>query len=554
VRAREWVAALRQFGPEQRALFRQLYGPDEALHAERRQAWLAALEKFARTFGEEREVLLARAPGRVNLMGRHIDHRGGDVNPIALSREVLVVASGRSDDTIVAHNVDEAQYPPRQFSIAAELPESKVSSLEEWDRWTAAKFQERQRAGTAREWINYVKAAAVYFQNRFREPSAALSPRLCGMDAVFSGNVPPMAGLSSSSALFVAAAEALLALNGVSLSEEEFIAACGEGEWYVGTRGGSGDHAAIKLGRAGQVSHISFAPFSVDYAPLPEEYRVVIANSLVQAHKAGGARDVFNSRVAAYELGLLLLHRRFAELAPRMPRLRDVNPRALGVSESHVLRMLAALPERATRAELCQELLAGEARLEEIFASHSEPKEGYALRGVCLFGVAECERARLAPRLLERGDVERFGRMMSISHDGDRVARTLRDGRQEPFAAPTSGRYLGELAERWERGEGDGPRALAELPGAYACSVPEIDLMVDVAQAVPGVVGAQISGAGLGGSMMALVRAPCAEDLVRALAERYYEPRDLPVAVEVCLPVAGSGAITSPARQGAGEI
>ena len=74
--------------------------------------------------------------------------------------------------------------------------------------------------------------------------------------------------------------------------------------------------------------------------------------------------------------------------------LRDVNVRTLGLPLSWIYRILLHLPEQATRAEIA-ELLPGE-DLEPFFASHREPEDGiYPIRGVVLFGLAECERARL---------------------------------------------------------------------------------------------------------------------------------------------------------------
>ncbi len=69
------------------------------------------------------------------------------------------------------------------------------------------------------------------------------------MDIVVSGNIPLAAGLSSSSSLVVGAAEATIAINGLETFPAQFVDLCGEGEWFVGTRGGSADHAAIKLGQ-----------------------------------------------------------------------------------------------------------------------------------------------------------------------------------------------------------------------------------------------------------------------------------------------------------------
>lgn len=92
------------------------------------------------------------------------------------------------------------------------------------------------------DWSNYVKSAVIHAQFK-------TDHKLCGMNMISTGNIPVAAGLSSSSAIVVAVMEALVALNCLNLTEREFIDLCGEGEWFVGSRGGSGDHAAMKCGK-----------------------------------------------------------------------------------------------------------------------------------------------------------------------------------------------------------------------------------------------------------------------------------------------------------------
>ncbi len=170
----------------------------------------------------------------------------------------------------------------------------------------------------------------------------------------------------------------------------------------------------------------------------------------------------------------------------------------------------------------------------------------YPVRGVVLFGLAECERSRLAPQLLRAGDLAGFGQFMRISHDGDRVVRYDAAWQPHPAIGPASNAYLLDLLADLESGEPE--RVLAAQlqcqPGAYACSMPELDLIVDAALRTEGVVGAQMAGAGLGGGVMALVRDDCVPALEKALIQRYYGPRELEPAVLACTPIAGSGVLT----------
>ena len=86
--------------PELRKIARKFLRPASALLADSPDArTISLLQAFIGTYGD-RPVVLARAPGRVNLMGRHIEHRGGGVNVMAVAYDTLVVASPRDDDEI----------------------------------------------------------------------------------------------------------------------------------------------------------------------------------------------------------------------------------------------------------------------------------------------------------------------------------------------------------------------------------------------------------------------------------------------------------------------
>jgi N-acetylgalactosamine kinase len=487
------------------------------------------------------QVLIVRSPGRLNVMGRHIDHQGGTCNLMTIGFETLLAVRPRRDDLIRLFNVDRDRFPDREFSIS-EL----VAGLP-WDDWLSLVDSDRAREivrEAGGDWSQYVKAAVLRLQKKFPHR------RLRGMDIVVSGNIPPAAGLSSSSSLVVAAAEATIAVNRLETFPAEFVDLCGEGEWFAGTRGGSADHAAIRLGRKGAVLKVAFYDFAVeDAVPFPEDHVMAVVDSGLRAHKGGSARDQFNHRIACYRLGLRLIRKLHPAFAPVIHHLRDVNVRTLGLPLSGIYRILLGLPERATRAEL--EALLPEEDLRPLWASHGEPEDGiYPIRGVVLFGLAECERARLYADCLRSGRITEIGRMMAASHDGDRVAVWNARGEAEPFRAPTSDRHLLRLIEDLESREPDRiERAgLAWQPGRYACSLPALDRMVDVAAATEGVAGAQLAGAGLGGCLMVLVR----REAVPALRENLEKaatamPGPAP-AMLVCLPIAGSGLLFGSGR------
>jgi galactokinase len=76
-------------------------------------------------------------------------------------------------------------------------------------------------------------------------------------------------------------------------------------------------------------------------------------------------------------------------------------------------------------------------------------------------------------------------------------------------------------------------------PGGYSVSLPEVDELVDIALATPGVMGAGLVGAGMGGCIVAVVESSQAEALIENLAREYYGPRNLPPRADVITPVGG---------------
>ncbi|GAF85930.1 unnamed protein product, partial [marine sediment metagenome] len=134
-----------------------IYGRKTAEVERRLPLWTGALDAFAQAFSPDAEVLLARAPGRINLLGMHIDHRGGAVNAMAVG-DTILAAQPRGDDRVVLRNTD-ARYPPREFSIREGR---HAGGIDDWDAWTLARYAERAAAGMQADWSNYARAAVLY--------------------------------------------------------------------------------------------------------------------------------------------------------------------------------------------------------------------------------------------------------------------------------------------------------------------------------------------------------------------------------------------------------
>ncbi len=380
----------------------------------------------------------------------------------------------------------------------------------------------------------------LYLQHVHTTDDGTFSPSLKGMDMVFCGNIPRAVGLSSSSAVVVATAEAVIRLNGLNVNRTEMVQHCGYGEWYVGTRGGSSDHAAIVFAQPLAILHAKGFAAGVESVPIPEGDSLVLANSMIEAKKQAGARNAFNSRVAAYIFGLMLIKKRFPQYAGKLEHLRDVNPETLGVSESEIYRIVRSLPVCAGRAELLEQLPHDRDKMHRVFRSHDEPAEGYPIRQVCVYGIAECLRADRVPPCLKTNDVKQFGELMNLSHDGDRVTQLV-NGRRVPADSSYPDKKIDALIDDLESGDPQRvERAhLWRQPGGYGVSLPEVDELVDIALATPGVLGAGLVGAGMGGCIVAIVESDRAGLLIERLAREYYRPRNLAPKAEIITPVGG---------------
>jgi len=531
-----WIELIRDRSDSFDGRLHQIYGDNDELKIEAVRMCLCSLGAFAAKYGADRNVIIIRSAGRVNLLGTHIDHRGGSVNPIAVKHMWLVVEP-RDDDMVLAKNFESDDFSDEQFSISRCLPAGK--KIENWDAWCYDEFEKRRNDPSV-SWSNYIRAAVLYFQHLNTKDDGSFQPAIRGMNMMVYGNVPRAAGLSSSSALVTLTAEAAVRINGLQVDPIRLAEHCGHAEWYVGTRGGFSDHAAITFGKPNSLLHITAFPMTIDNASFAAGYKFVLANSLIKAKKQAGARDAFNSRVAAYVFGLMMLRKNFPQYAGKLQHLRDVNPQTLGVEQAEIYRIVRSLPASARRANILKSLPECEQEILNVFRSHAEPREGYPIRQVCLYGIAECIRAEMAPQCLRTGDMKMFGELINTSHDGDRVTKLV-DGRSVPTDNSYPEERIDALIGDLESGDA-GRISRAELwrqGGGYNVSLEELDTLVDIALGTEGVIGAGLVGAGMGGCIVAVVENEHARRLIENMTEQYYHPHNLPVRAEIVTPVGG---------------
>jgi N-acetylgalactosamine kinase len=358
---------------------------------------LSSLKKaFLNVFPEAPEPRACRAPGRVNLIGEHVDYNGLPVLPMTLDREIRIAFAPRDDHRVRLRSAGDL-FPASDFVNERALPSSPPGS-----------------------WANYCKAAVEGLNTYFDEAE------LKGMDLLVAGDIPIAAGLSSSSALVVACALAYLSVMGKRLGEAvsrvELASLLSEAEQYVGTRGGGMDQAIILLGQEGCASRIDFAPLRSESLPLFEGYLFVVCDSLVKAEKTGDALHRYNEGPLTCRLVRALVEKRLQHVYGRdlaLPSLAALWRDPLSLTHKEVEQLFSETFPNETMglAEAAGILgIDGEVVQQRWLNGLREPEGGFRLRARARHQLTEHRRVEAARECLLTGDAVEFGNLMNASH------------------------------------------------------------------------------------------------------------------------------------------
>jgi galactokinase len=283
-----------------------------------------------------------RAPGRVNLIGEHTDYNEGFVMPAAINFATSVTIGARPDRrlSVFSENCREA------IEFDLDDPEPRATG----------------------HWSDYLKGVAVVLEQS--------GHRLRGAELLIQGDVPIGSGLSSSAALEVSTALALLANSELTVPPVELAKLCQRAEnEFVGMRCGIMDQFISCCGQANAALMLDCRSLDYRLLPLPSNVRLVISNTIVKHELASSE---YNVRRSECEAGV----HHFAQSRPNVRALRDVT----------------------------------EAELERSRVDLSE-----VIHRRCRHVISENARVLQAAEALESGDLEAFGGLMNKSH------RSLRD-------------------------------------------------------------------------------------------------------------------------------
>ncbi len=235
-------------------------------------------KKFQEIFGEStQEIRFFAAPGRVNLIGEHIDYCGGLVFPAALTLGNTVAIRPNGTNTL-------------RFA-ATDLPGVYEADLNDIDRAKALKWGNYQ-AGVAKELM-------------------LLGCKLVGADLLYDSTLPYGSGLSSSAAIELSTGVALYALStnkeDVVLDNVQLSLAGQRAEsQFCGVNCGIMDQYASGMGKKDHAILLDCGKVTHQYVPLQlGKYRLVLANTC-KKHSLGASK--YNERRSEVEKGLAMLH------------------------------------------------------------------------------------------------------------------------------------------------------------------------------------------------------------------------------------------------------
>ncbi len=529
-----------------------IYGFDQERLSARVALLYKTLEAFLNRYGDL-PVRIYRAPGRVNLRGMHVDTHGGYLNLMTHHREVILLAA-KSDTAVTTLSNTNAAFHEMQWSFEEEtLPVApKPSWFDFISQPDVREEVDERRKKAGRGWTNYGIGAAlrVAYKDDNAPPPA--------LKIMVAGDLPEGAALSSSAALSITALLAYADFSNRSFTTEQLVCMEQDVEWYAGARVGMSDQTAILMGRPAHMLHTALYPqdFSLDqvrYLPFPEDLSLLVVNSHTSRNLSGAQRAQYAINRFAYSMALTVLREELlragmdAATVETLDRLSRITPEAMGGS-SAIYRLLRNVPEWINLHALRERYALPQ--LDSVYHQYfgtlppEERPQNIPLRGPLLFGITESARARQFPLLLERGDYEEAGQLMTVGHDADRLIRP--DG--SPYSINLDNTALERMAAA--------ALPITHCPGWYGAGNPALDRLVDTACEL-GALGASLTGAGMAGAVVVLCRARAHEGIANGLRQYLQTPHYTRLAkrhTDLSAQEAAAAVVVNAAIGGAGKL
>ena len=362
------------------------------------------LAKFEELFGNEGEIGVYFAPGRVNLIGEHTDYNGGHVFPCALTIGTYMAARKRSDRKVRFYSMNFESLGVIECSLDNLTPKDNG------------------------EWTNYPMGIIWAFEGRGMKLDT-------GLDICLYGNIPNGSGLSSSASLEVVTGFMLRDIYGFDVTNQDLalIGQYSENN-FNGCNCGIMDQFASAMGKADNAIFLDCNTLKFEYAPIKlEGAKIVVTNSMV---KHSLVTSAYNDR-------------------------RNESAQAL--------KDLQTVCGIETLGDLT----------EEEFEKYKSSIKDEVNRARAKHAVYENQRTIKAVAALKENDIETFGKLMNASHV------SLRDD--------------------------------------YETSCEEVDVLVEEAWKIDGVIGSRITGGGFGGCTVSIVKDEAIDEFKEKLTAAYEE-------------------------------
>ncbi|KAG2175038.1 hypothetical protein INT43_006100 [Umbelopsis isabellina] len=445
---------------------------DTSMVANQGARYQALVDKFEQQYNSKPEFI-ARSPGRVNLIGEHIDYCGFGVLPMAVDRDVIMAVATTDDDTKIRIANINSKYPAREFDFEGV---DKVVTID----------------ASSLEWSNYFKCGykGMLERARLEKPK--------GMFILVDGNVPAGSGLSSSAAFCCTAALSVITANNLKMTKQELTEIAIVSERNVGVNSGGMDQSASVLSEQGFALHVEFVPkLKATPVKLPEtqpKLAFVIANTLVTADKFVTGPRNYNLRVVETKVGALCLSRalKLSKQSDSYKEVCDLYFDGQSVPEDEQLKQMLTLAE-------------------QVFTNQN----GYTRSEMAeLSGIAEDE---LVKTYMTRFPVETdlfrmYQRAVHVFGEALRVIQFGKVCHNPPSNSEEVYRQLGDLMNQSQ----------ASCAKLYNCSCPEIDEVTKLAIEA-GAVGSRLTGAGWGGCTVSLVHENKVPEFIATIKNKYYK-------------------------------
>ncbi|MEC8194353.1 MAG: galactokinase [Myxococcota bacterium] len=279
------------------------------------------------------------APGRINVIGGHTDYNGGLALPGAINRWISVALRRRADDRVRVRSLD----------FGGELSGDR-GSLE----------------ATNASWSRFVVGCITVFEEHTPLPS--------GLDAVFAGDVPDGAGLSSSAALTVAWMTALRAWTGAAIDDATLVRMAQQVEHrFLGVQCGLLDQIGSLMAEPDSLLLVDFADLRVEPVSVGlKGVRWVVLHSGVRRELAGSS---YLDRVHECAEGLAAVRRR----EPGVSRVRDASLPMLRTDDPVERRLRHVITENARVLQAADAVRRGDAEAlgQLLVAAHSSLRDDY---------------------------------------------------------------------------------------------------------------------------------------------------------------------------------